>query len=125
MEGEIDRDKWQTYLAEFSKRNAGRPVRLEVMSEELGAQPEAEKLPLEGITFESKGSLDSSVEIMLGRSAAAVDRHITHTISNVERIIPKLGTDGREDALDIESSDGTRTILVFETMVALPANQGT
>lgn len=123
MQGEIQRDNWKDYFEEFSKRNAGRPVRLEVMSEELGAQPEAEKLPLEGITFESRGSL-SSVEIMLGRSTAADERHLTHTVSNVERIVPKPGDDGREEALDIESSGGTRTILIFETLVALPANQG-
>jgi hypothetical protein len=124
MVGEIERGEWQNYLQEFSKRNTGRTARLEVIGEEIGAQPEAEKLPLEGVTFETKGPQASTVEIMLGTPGASEMRHLTHTVSQVERIFPKLGPDGREEALDIESADGTRTLLVFEALVALPANQG-
>jgi hypothetical protein len=120
MQGEIDRDGWQSYLNEFSERNHGRVVRLEVISESLGTQGEAEKLPLEGITFESKGALASSVEIMLGGASAADMRHLTHTVAEVRRIVPKMGADGREDALEIEGGDGAKTILVFETLTALP-----
>jgi hypothetical protein len=79
MKGEIPRDQWQTYLEEFSKRNSGRPVNLEVLSEELGDQEEAQMLPLEGITLETKGSEAESVEIMLGGTGAADDRNLTHS----------------------------------------------
>jgi hypothetical protein len=120
MQGEIERDGWQSYLNDFSKRNAGRAARLEVISEELGTQSEVELLPLEGITFESKGSLAASVEIMLGGASAADMRHLTHTVTQVRRIFPKLGADGREDALEIEAEDGAKTILIFETLAALP-----
>lgn len=123
MEGEIERENWQRYLDEFSKRNAGRATRLEVISESMGTQPEAERLPLEGITFESKGPSESNIEIMLGNTGAADVRHLSHTIINVQRILSKEGTDGREDALEIDGGDGARTIIVFETLAALPANQ--
>jgi hypothetical protein len=119
MKGEIPRDQWQTYLEEFSKRNSGRPVNLEVLSEELGDQEEAQMLPLEGITLEKKGSEAESVEIMLGGTGAADDRNLTHTVSQVRLIVPKVGTDGREEALEIGAEDGTKIILVFKALPEL------
>ena len=120
MQGEIERDRWQDYLDEFSKRNRGRAARIEVLSEDLGAQEAAEMLPFEGISFESKGSLAPSIEIMFGGTGAADSRHLTRTVIEARRIVPKLGADGREEALEIEAGDGTRTILVFETLPELP-----
>lgn len=122
MQGEIQKEQWTAYLDAFSKRNAGRAAILQVLSEELGAQEEAEMLPFEGITLETKGSHASSVEIILGGSGAADDRNLTHTISQVRRIVPKVGTDGREDALEIEGGDGAQTILVFKSVPELPEN---
>jgi hypothetical protein len=119
MKGEIPRDQWQTYLEGFSKRNSGRPVNLEVLSEELGDQEEAQMLPFEGITLETKGSEGASVEIMLGSTGAADDRNLTHTMSQVQLIVPKVGTDGREEALEIEAEDGTKIILVFKALPEL------
>lgn len=119
MKGEIPRDQWQTYLEEFSKRNSGRPVNLEVLSEELGDQEEAQMLPFEGITLETKGSEAASAEIILGGTGAADDRNLTHTVSQVRLIVPKVGTDGREEALEIEAEDGTKIILVFKALPEL------
>jgi hypothetical protein len=120
MQGEIERDEWQSYLDDFSKRNRGRAARLELIGGELGAQSEAEMLPFEGVTFESKGAQAASVEIMLGGAGAADARHLTHTVTEVRRIVPKMGADGREDALEIEGGDGVLGILIFETLTALP-----
>ncbi len=116
MQGEIQREQWQTYLDDFSKRNLGRSASLEILSEQLGTQNEAEMLPLEGISLAGKGSHASSVEIMLGGSGPADDRNLTHTITQVKHIFPKIGVDGREDALEIESGDGGKTILVFNSL---------
>ena len=113
MEGEIERERWHTYLDEFSKRNGGRVAGLQVISEELGTQPEAEMLRFEGITLETKGSLASSVEIMLGGTGPADARNLTHTVTKIRRIVRKMGADGRDDALEIEGGDGAKTILIF------------
>ncbi len=120
MQGEIQQEQWQAYLDDFSKRNSGRIADLQVLSEELGTQQEAEMLPFEGITLETKGSLASSVEIMLGGTGAADNRNLTHTVTRVRRIVPKTGADGREDALEIEAGDGSKTILIFKTLPELP-----
>lgn len=119
MKGEIPRDQWQTYLEEFSKRNSGRPADLEVLSEELGNQEAAQMLPFQGITLETKGSQAASAEIMMGGTGAADDRNLTHTVSQVRLIVPKVGPDGREEALEIEAEDGTKIILVFKALPEL------
>ena len=114
MHGEIQQEQWQAYLDDFSKRNSGRLADLQVLSEELGTQEEAVTLPFEGITLETKGSLAASVEIMLGGTGPADRRNLTHTVTQVKRIVPKTGVDGREDALEIEAEDGAKTLLIFK-----------
>ena len=120
MQGEIQQEQWQAYLDGFSKRNSGRMADLQILSDELGTQEEAEMLPFEGITLDTKGSLASSVEIMLGGTGSADNRNLTHTVTQVRRIVPKIGADGREDALEIEAGDGAKTILIFKTPPELP-----
>lgn len=120
MQGEIQQEQWQAYLDGFSKRNSGRMADLQILSDELGTQDEAEMLPFEGITLETKGFLASSVEIMLGGTGSADKRNLTHTVTRIRRIVPKTGRDGREEALEIEARDGAKTILVFKTLPELP-----
>jgi len=120
MQGEIQQEQWQAYLDGFSKRNSGRMAELQILSDELGTQEQAEMLPFEGITLEMKGSLASSVEIMLGGTGSADNRNLTHTVTQVRRVVPKIGADGREDALEIEAGDCAKIILIFKTLAALP-----
>ena len=120
MQGEIQQEQWQAYLDDFSKRNSGRMVDLQLLSDELGTQEEAKMLPFEGITLETKGSLASSVEIMLGGTGSADNRNLTHTVTKVRRIVPKTGVDGRDDALEIEAGDGAKTIIIFKAPPELP-----
>jgi uncharacterized protein DUF5335 len=119
MHGEIQQEEWQAYLESFSKRNSGRMADLQILSDELGTQEEAEMLPFEGITLETKGFLASSVEIMLGGTGPADKRNLTHTVTRVRRIVPKTGGDGHDDALEIEARDGAKTILIFKTPLEL------
>ena len=120
MQGEIQQEQWQAYLDGFSKRNSGRMADLQILSDELGTQEQAEMLPFEGITLETKGSLASSVEIMLGGTGSADNRNLTHTVTQVRRVVPKIGADGSEDALEIEAEDGSKIILIFKTPPELP-----
>lgn len=120
MQGEIERNQWKTFLDEFSKRNQLRPTRLEIIGADIGAQEEEKHLPFVGISFEPKGSAAGGVEIILGRETAADQRHVTHTILNVQRIVPLIGTSGLEDGLGIEDKGGVKTLLRFETLPEIP-----
>ena len=121
MQGEVEPKQWKTFLDEFSKRNQLRPSRLEIIGEEIGAQVEEELLPFIGISFDDKGSARGSVEIILGGETAAEPEHLAHTIHNVQRIMPLVGTGALEDGLGIEDKDGVKTILRFETLPELEA----
>jgi hypothetical protein len=68
---------WQAYLDGFSKRNYGRMADLQVLSDDLGTQQEAETLSFEGITFDTKGSLASGVAIMVGGTGSADNRNLS------------------------------------------------
>jgi hypothetical protein len=120
MQGEIERDRWKTFLDEFSKRNRQRPTRLEVIGPEVGAQEEEEYLPFIGVSFEPKGSAAGSVEIILGAETKADPRHVSHTVLNVKHIVPLVGVKGVEDGLGFEDGEGGKTLLRFETLPELP-----
>jgi hypothetical protein len=120
MQGEIEQNRWKTFLDEFSERNRRRPTRLEVIGAEVGAQEEEKYLPLVGVSFEPKGSAAGSVEIILGAETADDPRHVTHTVPNVRRIVPLVGLKGLEDGLGVEDGDGGKTLLRFEALPELP-----
>lgn len=121
MQGEIERDQWKTFLDEFSRRNHLRPTSLEIIGEETGAQAEEELLPLAGVSYEPKGTAAGSVEIITGGETAAAARHETHTIPNVQRVVPLIGASGLEEGLGTEDKDGVKTLLRFETLPEIPA----
>lgn len=118
---QIKRNNWKDYLNEFSRRNRTRPARLEILSDETGANEQAEHLPLVGISYEEKGSDAGDALVTLGGEGAADDRHLTHLVSQVASITASTGEDSREDALEITGADGTKTILAFEQPLQLEA----
>ena len=120
MQGEIERSQWKIFLDEFSKRNQLRPTRLEIIGEDIGAQEEERLLPFVGISFENKGSASGSVEIILGGETVAEQRQLTHTVTNVQRIVPLTGTGTLEDGLGVEDKGGVKTLLRFETLREIP-----
>ncbi|HEV7796672.1 MAG TPA: DUF5335 family protein [Pyrinomonadaceae bacterium] len=115
----IKRNQWDKFIKDFNQRNALRATRMEVLSAELGDQEEELKLPLLGVSLEEKGRDAPAVEISLGGETAKEERHVTRMIPRVRSIMSKMGVDLREEALLIEDEDGTKTILLFETLPEL------
>lgn len=118
--GEIEPDRWNEFLADFSKRNENKPTRLEVVGLDVGAQILEKCLPLVGVNFEPKGSEAGSVEIILGGDSAEGPRQMEHLVEKTKRIIPLTGSQSFEDGLGFEGEDGTRTLLIFEGLRELP-----
>jgi hypothetical protein len=121
MTGFIDRRQWETFLAEFSKRNQMRPTRLEVVGSDIGAQEQEAFLPFVGISVDTKAD-SGSIDIALGGETASEERQLTHHISNVERIAPLIGITGVEDGLGIEDRDGVKTLLSFAALREIEAH---
>lgn len=121
MNGQIERDRWKDYLTEFGRSNELRPARLEILSDEFGANEKAQHLPLIGISYEEKGSDAGDVLITLGGANAEDGRHVTHTIRAATAVAARDGDDGRADALEIIGADGEKAILAFEQPLQIEA----
>ena len=113
MKETIERHEWARYLNNFTKRNESRPTWLQVFGES-GAQTEELGLPLAGISLEEKGADAPRVQIMLGGLEATAQRHMTHTIADVEWLIPQVGADGRDEAIEFVDKHGEVSLLIFK-----------
>lgn len=102
--------EWFSFLRSFSRRHKDQPVTVRVMSPGLGDQVEARDLPLEGIAAGRRPT--GPISISLGGS---LTRHVEHDVPDPIQAWVKLSEDGTEEALDIESQDGTRTIIQFRS----------
>ena len=98
---------WSATLRDFTARNAGRIVTLEVDDPELGALVEASNYPLLGVDFDHR---DQSVTITLG-DTQGLDRHLTRTISKPQGV-SVLSVSGRDTALSIAHGGG-QTLLTL------------
>lgn len=77
---------------------------------------------LVGISLEEKGAEAPRVQIMLGGHDAIEPRHLTHMISNVERVTPRVGTDGRDDAIEFIDKQGEASLLIFKHRARMAAD---
>ena len=106
---EIARRDWHRVLDEFNAIHEGWLVTVDVLSAAFGAQTEIANLPLVGIMVE--GHRPDSLAVAAGFH----DDHIVHRIESPQRLwIARL--DERVDAaVEIESADGTKTIVRFKS----------
>jgi hypothetical protein len=105
---EVSREDWIPALNQFSVIHEGWLVSLDVLGSEIGAQPEFHDLSLLGVSADKVP--EGAVVISAARSTA---EHISHTIHAPTRISIERRDDGADMALQIESADGTRSILRF------------
>lgn len=107
---EVPRQEWSSFFDGFSREHQDWPTTIELISSDLGDQPEAEGEPLAGISLETKGSAAGAIEVMVG---ARRDDSLTHTIPSPTHVWIRDGVDDADEALEIEAADGTKTLLRF------------
>src|SRR5262245_29851757 len=117
MSETIEVTNWADYFKEFSIKNFERLVKLEIFGE-LGAMEEVKKLPLAGIYVELNGPNAPRVEILMGGISAKEIDYLSHTVTNVRTIMSLSGSDDFESAVEFESTDGTKTLMSFESPAA-------
>lgn len=111
---EIGSDRWSQALSEFSVMHEGWLVSVDVLTPALGAQPEVRDLPLVGVVAEPRN--EGRVTIAAGGPSTG---QMTHMVPSPARIWIERADNGADVALQIESTDGTKTIVRFKTP-ALP-----
>ena len=121
MKDNIIREAWPNFLREFSDRNQSRPTWLQVFGE-AGAQTEEVGLPLMGVSLEEKGGRAPSVQIMLGGHDSVEPRHLTHFIDHVEELRTKVGSDGRDEAVEFIDTNGEASLLIFQHRARMAAH---
>jgi hypothetical protein len=104
---EIPRDQWIRFLDRFAREHQGWSVRVEVLDLELGAQVEVSGLPLQGMSADDRGS-EHDISITVGDARNPV---LTHMIPGAQRLWVQSSGRGADAALEIESSDGSRTLV--------------
>src|SRR5262245_34897178 len=106
---QIPRDEWLRFFDGFSRRHRGESATVVVMGARLGAQIEANRMPLEGIVapVEERGP----ISVFLG--AAPPRSNLEHEIRDPGQVWVDRSDDGDEEALNIESGDGTKTLILF------------
>jgi hypothetical protein len=120
---DIPREQWIRFFDEFSKNHEGWVVTLEVVSLDIGDQEEAAGLPLVGISADVKAHEDR-IEIIVG---GRPDVDVTRFIERPKHVWVKEPGIAGDEAIEIESEDGIKTLLKFhrirseETERQLPA----
>lgn len=104
----IPPEQWTYRLNKLSESFEHWPVSLDVVARVDGQPREFSQIPLLGITAEPNGPIVISVVVATGE-------HITHIIHAPTRVLLDKTDRGANAALEIESADGTKTILRFRS----------
>jgi nucleotide-binding universal stress UspA family protein len=99
--------EWTNALDEFTRRNKGRRVAVEVDDPELGAQMVG-RGALFGVTYDPH---DERVEIMLG-DAHRARRHLMHSIARVDSIAMTTDDRSGNEALELRHGGGHTLVLI-------------
>lgn len=102
----LDKTQWQAYFDAFSRPFAqGKQVEyaeVRVFSQELGAQPHTQWLPLFGITYDGKGDL---LEVVV--------ENLDYIIYHPEEIYVDEEADGLVTSMEVLQPDGTKEVIEF------------
>jgi hypothetical protein len=105
---EIPREGWDKFLSRFSQDHETQLVSVEVMGSDVGAQIEGRSLLLSGISPAEAD--DGSLALMFD----SVDgEHLTHMVNKPTHVWVQRAPDNTDEALEIESADGTKTLVRF------------
>ncbi len=106
---EIPIEQWIPFLAEFTRENRGAHARLEVIGcgDEPLYQVETENRPLEGVSSDVKNH-DRTVWISFSSRMGA---HLTHGVHHATAVHILPATETARLVFEVESDDGTKTIL--------------
>lgn len=103
---EVPKADWQPFAQGFSRLHDGWIISLQILEPDLGAQIELVNRPFRGLVYEPRD------EMLMILSSDRRGDHLCHQIMNPRRIFVEEDC-GEDRALEIESDDGTRTVVQF------------
>ena len=103
----IPAEHWVEFFDRFSQDHVGWPCTIEVQDQQSGPQRLARDLPLMGISFDTRGTRPSSVEIIAGDSPRA---HVEHVV-DMPLVIRKAQEPNGDIDVQIEPARGPMTLI--------------
>ena len=103
----IPETEWIDFADRFSRDHTGWLATVQVLDGRSGAQLVAKDLPLQGISFDTKGTRPCSVEVSVGDTPS---QHVRHVVDMPLHIREADEPDGSID-LQIEPADGAQTLI--------------
>lgn len=103
----IPENEWVEFANRFSRDHAGWLATVQVLDGRSGAQLVADGLPLQGISFDTKGTRPCSIEVSVGETP---DAHVRHVVDMPLHIREADEPDGSVD-VQIEPADGPQTLI--------------
>ena len=104
----IPTERWAEWCDTFTNGNSGRPVNIEVVSDESGAEPLADGAALVALDHDPAGKGNNFV-LSYGDEAAPS----SHVIAGPVALWQAQDENGLVVSLEIEAEDGSRTIVTF------------
>jgi hypothetical protein len=107
----LERNEWQGFCIRVSHGFVGKAVAIEVTSLEFGAQPETQRLPLLGMSYDPQ---DDVFELIVGE--------VDHLILAPREIYVDETPSVDSFMLQIIDADGVRQIVTMRDPLMLPRN---
>ena len=104
---EILPSDWKEFFSSFSLQHDEELVTVEVMGSEIGAQIEGRQLHLRGIS-PAQGGEEPDLALMFDTNDGS---HLTHMIAKPRHVWLLRARDDTDEALEIQSTDGTSTLV--------------
>ena len=115
---EIPKDHWPEFANDVSRAYQGWDVTVELLDRALGDQPAAKALPFQGMSFEKEGSEAGDILVEAGDVEPAFE---THHIDHPRALRMVASIPGVETDIEIQSEDGTTTLVRLRSRPRLPA----
>jgi uncharacterized protein DUF5335 len=111
---DIPREQWGPFLETFGREHRGWLFSLDVLGQNTHAAVEVRDLPLVDLEIDLSPYGPNRIAVTLGEGPNAV---LTHTVASPIRVrLSRTEPNGRE-TLEIDSKDGSRTLLRFRGTV--------
>ena len=114
---ELRRDQWAPFFNMVDKEYQGWAVTVEALLGKLGDQPEANGVPFQGISFETKGSRAGDILIEAGDIGTP---YIVHDVPKPKIVRVSDTQPGAEMDIQVESEEGTVRIIRLRRRQELP-----
>jgi hypothetical protein len=114
---ELPRDSWRTYFDDLSRHLGAVDATIEIDAGDLGAQTEADRLILTGISYDDR---DDVLVFMLAEPGANRE-DLEHMVQRPQRIVVDSAAAALPKTIEVEDGEGQRTLVELRAAPELPA----